>query len=121
MKVNKIFICAGVVTGITAIVAGVTALCCKSKKTEELGDEELGLAEVFTNAPDMLAELPVSLLYAIDNSKDELYNNVGRMHYEYYDPVHEAAHFSEIAFGAECVIYPNICGGVNYSFGGGDD
>lgn len=119
MKVNKVMIGAGVVAGVLTVFAGVKELCGRKEKCTKREDE-LELADIFTNVDDMLVELPVSLLSAICTSKDELYNNVGRMHYEYYDPVHEAAYFSEIAFGTECVVYPNICGGVNYRFGGGD-
>lgn len=119
MKVNKVMVGAGVVAGVLTVLAGVKELCHRKEKCAK-HEDELELADIFINVDDMLVELPVSLLSAICTSKDELYNNVGRMHYEYYDPVREAAYFSEIAFGTECVVYPNICGGVNYRFGGGD-
>lgn len=117
MEVNKVLVGAGVVAGVLMVLAGVKELCGRKEKCAKREDE-LELADIFTNVDDMLVELPVDLLSAICTLKDELYNNVGRLHYEYYDPVREAAYFSEIAFGNECVVYPNICGGVNYRFGG---
>jgi hypothetical protein len=119
MKVNKVMVGAGAVAGVLTVLACVKELRGRKEECTK-SEDELELADIFTNVDDMLVELPVSLLSAICTSKDELYNNVGRMHYEYYDPIREAAHFSEIAFGTECVVYPNICDGVNYRFGGGD-
>ena len=119
MKVNKMLVGAGIVTGVLTVIAGISVLRGKKEKRAKCEDE-FELDDIFTNSDDMLLELPVSLLSAICTSKDELYNNVGKMHYERYDPAHDAAYFSEIAFGTECVIYPNTCGGVNYRFGGGD-
>lgn len=120
MKVNKVLVGTGIVAGIVTIVAGVKVLCHKNNVHVEIIDDGLELDDVFTNAADMLIELPASLVYALNEAKGELYNNVGRMHYEYYDTVKEVAYFAEIAFGSEVAVKLNADGKIIYNVGGSD-